>query len=88
MKSKIAVLGGGSWGATVASHMAKQGHKVVLWEFVESQVKFMKEKRTLPFMTLLKIPPAMDIKADMAAALSGADIVYSADPYQHDMETW
>ena len=88
MKSKIAVLGGGSWGATVASHMAKQGHKVVLWEFVESQVKFMKEKRTLPFMTLLKIPPAMDITADMAEALSGADIVFSAVPSQFVRGTW
>ena len=52
---KIAVLGGGSWGATVASHMAKEGLQVSLWELVEDQVKFMKEKRSLPFLPQLQI---------------------------------
>lgn len=88
MKTKIAVLGGGSWGATVASHMAKQGHKVTLWEFVETQVQFMKEKRTLPFMSLLKIPPDMEITAKMEEALNGAEIVFSAVPSQFVRETW
>src|SRR3989344_7412258 len=48
----------------------------------------MREKRTLPFMSLLKIPPAMEITAKMEEALSGADIVFSAVPSQFVRGTW
>ncbi len=85
---KITVLGGGSWGATIASHMAKEGAEVSLWEIVESQVLFMKEKRSLPFLPQLKIPSSMVITSRMDEALSGAEAIFSIVPSQFVRETW
>ena len=47
-EQKICVLGGGSWGATVASHLAKKGHNVVLWEFFQKVVDSINQTRSLP----------------------------------------
>ncbi len=85
---KITVLGGGSWGATIASHMARGGSQVALWEFAESQVQVMREKRTLPFLPQLQIPSSMVITSDMAEALRGAEAVFSIVPSQFVRETW
>ncbi len=88
MSEKICVLGGGSWGATVASHLAKAGHDVSLWEFVESQVKQMNETRSLSFLPQLKIPKSMLITANMNEALQGRDVIFSIVPSQFVRATW
>ena len=38
MANKISILGGGSWGSTIAAHLAKKGESVSLWEYVESVI--------------------------------------------------
>ena len=85
---KICVLGGGSWGATVATHLSRNGAQVSLWEFVDSQVKMMREKRTLSFLPQLKIPEAMLITSDMKEALEGAEIIFSVVPSEFVRSTW
>ncbi len=47
---KIAVLGAGSWGGTIAEHLAQQGHNVTVWHRNEEELKQMSEKRTHPFL--------------------------------------
>ncbi|OGR83462.1 MAG: hypothetical protein A2901_01660 [Elusimicrobia bacterium RIFCSPLOWO2_01_FULL_54_10] len=69
--------------------MAKQqGLSVSLWEIVESQVQFMREKRSLPFLKELKIPSSMVITSNMAEALKDAEVVFSIVPSQFVRETW
>jgi glycerol-3-phosphate dehydrogenase (NAD(P)+) len=85
---KIAVLGGGSWGATVASRMAREGLEISLWEIQESQVEYMIKNRGLPFLKDLKLPDSMKISSDMEEVLTGAGMVISAVPSQFVRETW
>ncbi len=47
---KITVLGAGSWGGTIAEHLAQQGHNVTVWHRNEEELKQMSEKRTHPFL--------------------------------------
>ena len=47
---KIAVLGAGSWGGTIAEHLAQLGHNVTVWHRNEEELKQMSEKRTHPFL--------------------------------------
>jgi predicted dinucleotide-binding enzyme len=88
MAEKICVLGGGSWGATVASHLAKRGLSVSLWEFVEAQVQQMRKTRTLSFLPQLKIPESMHITSNMEEALKDANVVFSIVPSQFVRSTW
>ena len=85
---KTCVLGGGSWGATIASHLAKKGQKVYLWEFSEDQVRRMKETRKLSFLPQLHIPESVLITSVMAEALEGSDAVFSTVPSQFVRSTW
>ncbi|MBI4217692.1 MAG: NAD(P)-dependent glycerol-3-phosphate dehydrogenase [Elusimicrobia bacterium] len=86
--SKIVVLGGGSWGATIASHLAQKGFSVTIWEFLQSQVDQMVRTRSLSFLPQLKIPGSVQITSDMAKALDGATTVFSVIPSQFVRATW
>lgn len=88
MPDKICVLGGGSWGATVATHLGKKGFDVSLWEFVDSQVELMRRTRSLPFLPQLKIPESVFITSKMADALEGRNIFLSVVPSQFVRSTW
>ncbi|MDP6568234.1 MAG: NAD(P)H-dependent glycerol-3-phosphate dehydrogenase [Candidatus Marinimicrobia bacterium] len=46
----ITVLGAGSWGGTIAEHLAQQGHSVTVWHRNEEELNQMSEKRTHPFL--------------------------------------
>ena len=64
---KIGVVGGGSWGTTIANHMALKGINVDLWVREEDVYSQIKEKRInetfLPGITLSKaIRPVQSLK--------------------------
>lgn len=88
MTSKICVLGGGSWGATIASHLARKGLIVHLWEFLEKQVDEMLKTRRLSFLPQLRIPESIQITSKMEAALEGTDVIFSVVPSQFVRSTW
>lgn len=88
MHPKICVLGGGSWGATIASHVSKKGYPTSIWEFSELQVREMNQTRTLSFLPQLKIPEAVFITSGMGKALEGAKIILSVVPSQFVRSTW
>ena len=85
---KVCVLGGGSWGATIAAHLSKNGLQVALWEFVDAQVKVMRDTRSLPFLPQLKIPKTMLISSDMKEALAGTNVIFSVVPSEFVRSTW
>jgi len=79
-KEHIAVLGGGTWGATLASHLAKQGHDVIIWEFVKEVADHLKKNRSLKTLPELKIPAQVQITNDLAETLKGRDVLLSVTP--------
>jgi glycerol-3-phosphate dehydrogenase (NAD(P)+) len=83
MKETIAVLGGGSWGATLAGLLAEQGHSVALWEYVPAIAEALKTTRKLATVPDLKLPDSVLVTNDMAAALAGRPWIVSATPSAH-----
>ncbi len=55
----IAVLGAGSWGGTVAEHLARQGHTVSVWHRNGDELSQMNEKRRHPFLENLQFSPSV-----------------------------
>jgi len=78
---KIAVIGGGAWGTTLADLLARKGEQVTLWarepEVVESV-----SKRHINEVFLPGAPLAASLGAtrDIAAAVNGAEVIVSAAP--------
>jgi glycerol-3-phosphate dehydrogenase (NAD(P)+) len=77
---RVAVLGAGSWGATLAALLAKKGHDVSLWEFDPKAAASLATTRKLSFIPDLEVPPSVQVTNDLSRALEGRPIVVSATP--------
>ena len=82
MRINVAVIGGGSWGTTVA-HLAAHQVPTVLWarrpELAEEVNSHHSNERYLPGYRLHEDLRATD---DLAEAVSGADVVVMGVPSQ------
>lgn len=81
---KIAVLGDGGWGTTLAILLNKKGYEVALWGAFEDYVEFLKKKRVNKrFLPEARIPKDVLISSDLGTVISNASIVTLAVPSQH-----
>ncbi len=84
--SRIAILGGGSWGTALAILLsrAREPHEIALWVRDAELADAIREKREntvyLPGQTL---PTKISVHSKMAEALQGASIVVGAMPSAH-----
>jgi glycerol-3-phosphate dehydrogenase (NAD(P)+) len=73
--SRIAIVGGGSWGTALALSLARRGdHSIALWSHSSA---------VGTYLPGFPIPPQVKPITDLAAALAAAEIVISAVPSQH-----
>lgn len=81
MTEPIAVIGAGSWGTTLAIHLAELGHPVTLWvrepDLAEEMVRVQENRRFLPGYPL---PEAVEPTNDLPLATSSAKTLLSAVP--------
>ncbi|HVO32528.1 MAG TPA: NAD(P)H-dependent glycerol-3-phosphate dehydrogenase [Elusimicrobiota bacterium] len=77
---RVAVLGGGSWGATLASLLADKGHDVLLWEFDRRAAEILSTARRLAVLPDLILNPAVRVTSDIAEAADQRSTIVSAVP--------
>ena len=77
---KIAVLGGGSWGTTVASLVAHH-HDTVLWARNPEVARTVNEDHENPaYVPGFSLDPALTATSDLEAAVCGADFLVMGVP--------
>lgn len=80
-KKTIALLGAGSWGTAVAIHLAKIGHRVLLWGHNPQHVALMAEEHSNPrFLPELKFPETLIPTSDLNQCIQEAEQVIIAVP--------
>jgi glycerol-3-phosphate dehydrogenase (NAD(P)+) len=80
---RIAVLGAGSWGTTLAILLSENNHDVSLWTYRPEQAALIIETRENPaFLPGIKIPKRISILTDIQEAAYKKDIIVSAVPSQ------
>jgi len=80
---RVAVLGAGSWGTTLAILLSEKNHDVSLWTYRSEQAALMEEARENPaFLPGIKIPKRISILTDIQEAAYKKDIIVSAVPSQ------
>jgi len=84
MDAKIAVLGAGAWGTTLANLVAGKEYRVVLWGRDSEQVERMRSsgenERYLPGVPL---SPGLELSSDLGEAVEGAFCTIAAVPCQY-----
>ena len=77
----VAVLGAGSWGTTLAIHLADKGESVRLWEVSEKVAEVLSKKReNTKFLPSIQIPEKILISSSLEEVLNKAQIVVVAVP--------
>ncbi len=77
----VAVLGGGSFGTAIANLLAENGQQVRLWMRDPAQAEAIRVSRENPrYLKGVKIHPAVEPVADLAATLAGCQLVFVALP--------
>src|ERR1039458_7575072 len=80
---RIAVLGAGSWGTTLAILLSENNHDVSLWTYRPEQAALIDETHENPaFLPGIKIPKQISILTDIQKAAYKKDIIVSAVPSQ------
>ena len=84
----VTVLGDGSWGTTMAIHLAEQGHRVQIWSPFAAQVREMAAAReNKRFLSGYPFPETLDPIEDVNSGVEIADIVICAIPTQFIRES-
>ncbi len=77
----VAVLGAGSWGTTLAIHLADKGESVKLWEVFEEVAQGLSKKReNTKFLPSIQIPENILISSSLQEVLNDAQIIVAAVP--------
>ena len=88
MVGKVAVLGAGSWGTTLAVVAARAGRSVALWDRTpERAAEIERTRRNARFLPDLLLPPTVTVTSDLAAACDGAAVVLFVVPTHAMHET-
>ncbi len=83
-KMRIAVIGDGGWGTTLAILLSNKGYPVTLWGAFDNYVKEIGRLHLNPkFLPGIKIPKEIKITTDIKIAVAEKDIVVLAVPSQY-----
>jgi glycerol-3-phosphate dehydrogenase (NAD(P)+) len=82
--TKIAVLGDGGWGTTLALLLSSKGYAVSLWGAFPEYVEETRRKReNVKFLPGFKIPKSVVLSSDIHGVAGEADLLVLAVPSQH-----
>lgn len=82
------VVGAGAWGTAFALHLARTGHPVVLVPRRAGQAAALAAAReNVDYLPGIALPASVVISADLAAAVTAADVILLACPAQALRET-
>ena len=81
MQEKIAVIGAGSWGTTLAILLADKGYDVILWAYEAELVRELETKRENTFfLPGLVIPSNLKVTNSLQEAVESKEVVVSVPP--------
>ena len=77
---KVAVIGTGSWGVALATHLAKLGNEVIMWSFSEEEARAINEEKKCQFLPELVIPEGIEALTDLKKVVTDSEIVIHVTP--------
>jgi glycerol-3-phosphate dehydrogenase (NAD(P)+) len=81
---RVAVLGAGSWGTTLAILLSGNSHRVTLWSYrPEETERIRATSENALFLPGVRLPDALEVTSDLEAAVDGAEMVVGAVPSQY-----
>ncbi len=86
--SKIAIIGSGSWGVALATHLAKQGNEIKIWSFEEEEKRLINEERKCKFLPELVIDKNITCSSQFEEVIKGTEFILHVTPSKFTRETF
>jgi len=77
---QVAIIGSGSWGIALATHLAKNGNTVKVWSYLEEEKEAIQTQRRCIQLPNLHIPESITCSNSFEEVLEGSDIVLHVTP--------
>lgn len=85
--SSVAVLGAGSWGTTLAVHLAGMDHVVALWDIDAPHLaRIEADRENRKFLAGIALPRSIKVQPQLEGALAGAEVTLFVVP-SHGMRS-
>ena len=84
----IAIIGSGSWGVALATHLAVNGHNVKIWSFNEEEKDLINNERKCKFLPELVVPDNIKCYTDIKEVVDGVDFILHVTPSKFTRETF
>ncbi len=85
---KIAIIGSGSWGVALATHLAKCGNKIKLWSFNEEEKRLINEEKKCKFLPNLVIHENIECFCDFKEVIEDTEFILHVTPSKFTRETF
>lgn len=79
---RIAVLGAGTWGITLAALLADNGHDVCAWDVAPKVIEQLDRDRSPLRLPHLTLPKSLRVTSDLAVCVGGVDMALVVAPSQ------
>lgn len=83
----IAIIGSGSWGVALATHLAKLGNNIKLWSFSESEKDLINQERKCKFLPELIVPENVFCSTDYKEVIDGSELIIHVTPSKFTRST-
>jgi glycerol-3-phosphate dehydrogenase (NAD(P)+) len=79
----VAILGAGSWGTTLAVHLAEAGNEARIWGHLRDDLEALEaDRENRKFLPGIKLPGRVKVHPELETALDGAAFVFFVVPSQ------
>ncbi len=85
---KIAIIGSGSWGVALATHLARCGKKVNIWSFSEEEKNQINKERKCKFLPDLVIHENITCSTNFEEVIQGANFILHVTPSKFTRDTF
>ena len=86
--NNIAIIGSGSWGVALATHLANMGHNVKIWSFLEEERDLINNEKKCKFLPNLTLPQGITCSTDFKEVIEGADFILHVTPSKFTRDTF
>ena len=76
----IAIIGSGSWGVALATHLARGGNYVKLWSFSEEEKELINKEKRCKFLPKVELPENIECFTNFEDVIKDAEFILHVTP--------